>query len=82
MSALEQLRPLADIPLEVEAQLECCQMTVEQLLALKVGSLIRSDRAAGDNIDVRVGRQPLGTAEIIVLGGSLGFRITDFREKF
>lgn len=82
MTALEQLRPLADIPLEVEARLECCQMSVEQLLALHAGSLIRSDRAAGDNIDVQVGRQLLGTAEIIVMGASLGFRITDFREKF
>ena len=82
MTLLEQLRPLADIPLITEARLECCSMTVEQLLALHVGSLIRSDRAAGDNIDVQVGGQLLGTGEIIVLGGSLGFRITDFREKF
>ena len=47
-------------------------MTVEQLLALKEGSLIRSDRAAGDNVDVQVGGELVGTAELIVLGGSLG----------
>ncbi len=82
MSVLEQLRPLADIPLEVEARLECCSMTVEQLLALQAGSLVRSERAAGDSIDVQVGGQLLGTAEVVVIGGSLGFRITDFREKF
>jgi flagellar motor switch protein FliN/FliY len=82
MSVLEQLRPLADIPLEVEARLECCSMTVEQLLSLQAGSLVRSERAAGDSIDVQVGGQLLGTAEVVVIGGSLGFRITDFREKF
>jgi len=82
MKALDELRPLADIPLDVEARLECCRLTVEQLLALKEGSLLRSDRAAGDNIDVKVGGELIGTAELIVLGSSLGFRIADFREKF
>lgn len=82
MSVLEELRPLADIPLEIEARLECCRMTVEQLLALQEGSVVRAERAAGDNIDVHVGGQFIGTAEVVVLGGSLGFRIADFREKF
>jgi flagellar motor switch/type III secretory pathway protein FliN len=81
MAVLEQLGPLADIPFVVEARLPCCSMTVEQLLALKEGSLIRSERAAGDNCEVEVGGQPVGSAEVIVLGNSLGFRITDFRER-
>lgn len=82
MSAIDELRNLADVPLDVEARLECCNLTVEELLALQEGSLIRSERAAGDNIDVQIGTQLVGTGEIIVLGSSLGFRIADFREKF
>ena len=82
MSAIEALKPLADIPIEVEARLECCSLTVEQLLALQEGSLLRCERAAGDNIDVQIGSQLVGSGEIIVLGSSLGFRIADFREKF
>ena len=82
MSVIEDLKPLADIPMDVDARLECCSLTVEQLLALQEGSLLRSERAAGDNIDVQVGSQLVGTAEIILLGASLGFRIADFREKF
>lgn len=81
MAVLDQLRPFADLPLMVESRLQCCTLSVEQLLALKEGSLIRSDRAAGDNVEVEVGGQLLGTAEMIVLGNSLGVRITDFREK-
>ncbi|HYP09261.1 MAG TPA: FliM/FliN family flagellar motor switch protein [Bryobacteraceae bacterium] len=81
MNVPDQIRPLADIPLVVEARLPCGTMTVEQLLSLKDGSLIRSDRAAGDNCDVQVGGQLLGSAEMIVLGNALGCRITDFREK-
>jgi flagellar motor switch protein FliN/FliY len=81
MQALEQLRSFANIPLVVEARLPCGNLTVEQLLALTKGSLIRSDRAAGDNVEVEISGQPIGAAEIIVLGNSLGFRITDFREK-
>lgn len=82
MTALEQLRPLADVTLDVDARLECSRLSVEQLLALKEGSLITSDRAAGENVDVQVGGQLIGTAEVIVLGNSLGIRIADFREKF
>jgi flagellar motor switch protein FliN len=82
MKALDELRPLADVPLEVDTRLECCGLTVEQLLALKEGCLLRSDRAAGDNVDLQVGGELIGTAELVVLGGSLGFRIADFREKF
>ena len=81
MQALDPLRPFADIPLVIEARLPCGNLTVEQLLVLKEGSLIRSERAAGDNAEVEVGGQPIGAAEMIVLGNSLGFRITDFREK-
>ena len=82
MKALEELRPLADISFIVEARLECCSLSVEQLLALQEGSLIRSDYAAGDNVNVQVGGQLVGTAELIVLGNSLGFRIAEFGEKF
>jgi flagellar motor switch/type III secretory pathway protein FliN len=82
MSAIEGLKTLADVRINVEARLECCSLSVEQLLALQEGSLLRSERAAGDNIDVQIGSQIVGTAEIIVLGTSLGFRIADFREKF
>lgn len=82
MSLVEELRPLADIPLDLDARLECCTLTVEQLLALQEGSLIRSERLAGDNVDVQIGAQSIGTGEIVVLGTSLGLRITDFREKF
>jgi flagellar motor switch/type III secretory pathway protein FliN len=82
MSAIEGLKTLADVRINVEARLECCSLSVEQLLALQEGSLLRSERAAGDNIDVQIGSQIVGTAEIIVLGTSLGFRIADFRAKF
>jgi flagellar motor switch/type III secretory pathway protein FliN len=82
MSAIEGLKTHADVRINVEARLECCSLSVEQLLALQEGSLLRSERAAGDNIDVQIGSQIVGTAEIIVLGTSLGFRIADFREKF
>jgi flagellar motor switch protein FliN len=81
MPVVDPMRQVADIPLTVEARLPCCSMTVEQLLAVKVGTLIRSDRAAGDNVDVEVGGQAVGSAEFVVLGNSLGVRITDFREK-
>ena len=82
MSVIDDIRPLSDIALTVEARLQCCSMTVEELLSLQEGSQIETERAAGDNIDVWVGGQSIATGEIIVIGNSLGFRIADFREKF
>jgi len=51
---------------------------VRQILALELGSVIRMNRSAGENLDVRVGGSLLGFGEIVVNEATTGIRLTDF----
>lgn len=53
-------------------------MTVQQVLDLEVGSVIRMTRSAGENIDLLVGGALTAFGEIVIIEDSMGVRITDF----
>jgi flagellar motor switch protein FliN len=79
MTAMEEIAALADVPVEVEAELARRTMSVGQILRLEPGSLIGMRRAAGENIDLYVGGTLIGCGEIVVVENTLGVRITDFK---
>lgn len=79
MTAMEQIALVADVPVDVEAELDRRILTVAQILQLEPGSLIGMKRSAGENIDLYVGRTLIGCGEIVVVENTLGVRITDFR---
>jgi flagellar motor switch protein FliN/FliY len=81
MEPIDELGQLSDLPMTVRADLRCAPITVEALLTLKPGSLIRTVRAAGDSIDVKIGDQLIGYGEIIVIGNTLGVRLSEFVER-
>lgn len=81
MILTDQLAHLADMPVEVRVELQCRTMTVEQVVQLGPGSLLKTDRAAGDSVDVRAGGALIGSGEIIVIDNTTGVRLSDFREK-
>lgn len=68
----------ADLPLDIDVELDQRIMTVQQVLDLKVGSVVRMTRSAGENIDIRVGGALVGYGEIVVMEDAMGVRITDF----
>ena len=78
MTAMEQIAHIATVPIDVEAQLDQCWMTMSELIALEVGSVIAMERSAGENIDVFVGSELTAFGEIVVIENILGVRITDF----
>ena len=78
MTAMEQIAHIATVPIEVEAQLDQRWMTMAELLALEVGSVIAMERSAGENIDIFVGSELTGFGEIVVTDNLLGVRLTDF----
>jgi flagellar motor switch protein FliN len=78
MSGHAELAHIADLPLEVEVELDRKIMTIRSILELKRGSLIRLTRSAGENIDISVGGTLLGYGEIVVIEDRIGVRITDF----
>ena len=80
MSPLEEVAPLGDVPVVIEVELDRRQMTTRQVLLLEEGSVIGTDRSAGENIDIYIGGVLCGSGEIVVIENTLGVRITDFHE--
>jgi flagellar motor switch protein FliN/FliY len=80
MVSAENLGAFGLVPMEVEGILDRRTMTVEQILALEEGSLIRLDRSAGENIDVCVGAKPVAYGEVMVVENRFCIRVTDINE--
>ena len=78
MTATEDLACCLDVAMDVDIELDRRVLTVRQILALDVGSVIRMNRAAGENLDIRVGGAMLGYGEIVVNEATMGIRLTDF----
>jgi flagellar motor switch/type III secretory pathway protein FliN len=81
MTPLEHTGHLAAVPMPIDVALDCGTLTVERILTLEPGCVIRSLRSAGDNVDIRVSNLVIAYGEIVALEGLTGVRITRFREK-
>lgn len=80
MVSLDQIGDLERVPMTLDADLECGTLSMRELLALGAGSIIRSDRPAGDNVDLRVGGKLVGYGEIIAIEKALAVRVTNVKE--
>lgn len=76
--ALERISSIGEVPMPIEVELDRKSLSVRELLALSVGTVLKMNRSAGENIDIRVGGSLVGFGEIVVLEDSTGVRITDF----
>jgi flagellar motor switch protein FliN len=81
VAPLEEIAPLADVPVDVEVELGRRVMSISQILELGPDSVIRMARSAGDNIDILVGTTLIGYGEIVIIEDTVGVRITDFRQE-
>jgi flagellar motor switch protein FliN/FliY len=81
MTAFEEIGHLADVPVDVDVELDRKTMTVREILSLEQGSVIKMMRSAGENIDIYVGGALLGSGEIVIIEEAVGVRITDFNEE-
>jgi flagellar motor switch protein FliN/FliY len=80
MTAHEQTAHYADVPIDLRVELGSRVMTIEAILALQPGSVIKIPRSAGENIDILAGGHLLGSGEIVIIEERFGVRITDFKE--
>lgn len=78
MNATEELALYLDVPMDVDVELDRRILTVREILALDLGSVIRMNRSAGENLDVRVGGALFGFGEIVANEANTGIRLTDF----
>ena len=68
---------LADVSLEVTAELGRSHLRVSELLALEPGSVIGLEREAGSPVDLLVNGSLFARAEVIVVDGRYAVRITE-----
>jgi flagellar motor switch protein FliN/FliY len=80
VTAIEEVALYLDVPLDVEVELDRHTLTVRRILDLEPGSVIRMNRSAGENLDVRIGEALVGFGEIVVNETTTGIRLTDFRQ--
>lgn len=78
MLTIDEIAPLADVPLEIEVELDRRILTIGSILELDHGSVIRMTRSAGENIDILIGGVLVGFGEIVIIEDMMGVRITDF----
>lgn len=78
MTLDEQIAHIADVPVEVEVQLDRRWMKLSEILELSEGSVLEMRRSAGENIDIYVGSKLLAYGEIVIIENIMGVRITDF----
>lgn len=78
MTAEDQIRVLADVPLDISVELDQRMLTLREVLELEIGSVVTMRRSAGENIDILIGGVVIAFGEIVIIENTMGVRITDF----
>jgi flagellar motor switch protein FliN/FliY len=78
MTPAEEIAHFAELPIDIETELDRKIMTVRELLELEVGDVMWLDRSAGENLDILVGGTLVGFGETVIIESTMGVRITDF----
>ncbi len=69
--------PILDVALQVRVELGSTEMTVEEVLALSIGSVVELDRLAGEPVDIVVNNRLLARGEVVVVEENFGVRVTE-----
>ena len=81
MAPSEEIAQLADVPMEIEVELDRVPMKIGALLELDVDSIIEMPRSAGENLDIYIGGKLIAFGEIVIIENTMGIRITDFKNE-
>ena len=69
MTAEDQIRVLADVPLDISVELDQRMLTLREVLELEIGSVVTMRRSAGENIDILIGGVVIAFGEIVIIEG-------------
>jgi flagellar motor switch protein FliN/FliY len=81
MTPQQEVAHIANVPIEIEVQLDSRMMKLSEILALEEGSIIEMRRSAGENIDIFIGKKLAAFGEIVIIESTMGVRITDFNTE-
>ncbi len=68
---------LLDVPLNVRIRLGEAEMTIEEVVSLRDGSVVELDRAPGDSVDILVNDRVVARGEIVVVDDRFTVRVTE-----
>jgi len=71
---------VGDVMVEICAELGKATLTVREILNIKKDYLIELEKAAGDNVNLKVNGQEFAKGEVIIIGNNLGIRVDRIRE--
>ncbi len=80
-TAAQEVVQIADVPLEIEVELDRVELKIGALLDLDVDSILEMPRSAGENLDIYIGGRLVGYGEIVIIENTMGIRITDFKSE-
>jgi flagellar motor switch protein FliN len=78
MTAQEEIAHIANVPVDLEVQLDQRRMKLSEILSLEEGSIIEMRRSAGENLDIYIGSKLAAYGEMVIIESIMGVRITDF----
>jgi flagellar motor switch protein FliN/FliY len=81
MNPLQEIAHIAQVPIDIEVQLDQRFMKLSDILSLEEGSIIEMRRSAGENLDIYIGSKLAAFGEIVIIESIMGVRITDFNTE-
>ncbi len=82
MSAIDpQAAEFYDVPIELSVELDRRTMKIREILELQVGTVVKMNRSAGDNMSLLLQGVVVGYGEIVVIEDTIGIRITDLLQE-
>lgn len=72
-----ELEDMYKVSLPLNVDLGRSQMTVREILDLKVGSIVSLDKLAGEMADVLLDDLPIARGEVVVIGDILHVRLSE-----
>ena len=75
--AAQELEPVYDIPVQVQAVLGKSSLEVNQLLKLAPGTVVELDRKVGEAIDIYVNNRLVARGEVVLVEDHLGVTMTE-----
>lgn len=75
--AVRDIEFLADVNLEVVAELGRAQMSLRELLGLAPGVVIELDKVAGEPVAILVNGKIVGRGEVVTIEDMFGVRVTE-----
>lgn len=78
---LDVAAAFADVPMEVEIELDRRAMRLREILELDTGSVVCLTKSAGDYLDIYVAGAPVARGEVVMLERNIGIRITTLEAR-